>query len=74
MSDELHNDFHMRFRDFASISLLFAALEKSFPHFHGKSFHTAVDDGGKAKREKVFHALKAFSTSFPQSPVDEESH
>jgi hypothetical protein len=73
MSEKIQNEIHMRFRDAASVSLLFAALEKSFPHFHGKEIHTAVDDGGKERREKVFLALKEFSTSFPHPPVDAES-
>ena len=73
MSNPVPKDFHMSFRDVASLSLLFAALEKSFPLFHDDKHETPVDDGGKERREKVFHALKAFSTSFPQPPVDAES-
>jgi len=66
------NDFHMNSRDTASISLLFAALEKSFPLFlrHGRT--EVVDGGGKMRERKVLQVSGAFSTSFPQIPVDAE--
>lgn len=66
-------DIHMRFRDVASVSLLFAALEKDFPLFRSVAVSKVVEDGGKESREKVFHALKTFSTSFPQVAVDEKT-
>ncbi len=66
------NNFHIRFRDVASISLLFAALEKSFPLFLSSIDEKVVDIGGKVADEKVFQTLWAFSTSFPQLPVDAE--
>ena len=65
-------DFHIKFRDVASISLLFAALEKSFPLFRRADAERGVDAGGKGTGEKVFQTLKAFSTGFPQQPVDVE--
>jgi len=65
-------DFHIRFRDVASISLLFAALEKSFPLFRKGANESDVNKGGKGSEEKVFQTLKTFSTGFPQSPVDAE--
>jgi hypothetical protein len=62
----------MKYQDAASISLLFAALEKSFPLFlrHGRI--NVVDGGGKMRERKVLQASGAFSTSFPQMPVDAE--
>lgn len=63
-------DFHISFRDAASISLLFAALEKSFPLFRRFELVAAVDGGGKGMRQEVFQTLRAFSTGFPQYPVD----
>lgn len=65
-------DFHISFRDVASISLLFAALEKSFPLFRRSADGTVVNGSGKGMDEKVFQTLKAFSTGFPQPPVDVE--
>jgi len=67
------NVIHMRFRDVASVSLLFAALENSFPLFQAQCCENPVDDSGKEAREKVFLTLKAFSTNFPQNSVDENS-
>lgn len=66
-------DFHMTFRECVSLSLLFAAIEKTYPHSHSAGEVPPVDGGGKETREKVFRTLKAFSTSFPQLPVDAES-
>jgi hypothetical protein len=66
------NDFHMKSRDTASISLLFAALEKSFPLFLRYGRTNVVDGGGKMLEQKVLHASGVFSTSFPQTPVDAE--
>lgn len=66
-------DIHMRFRDVASVNLLFAALEKSFPLFRSVPGEKLVDEGGKTGRERVFLTLKAFSTNFPQPAVDEKS-
>jgi hypothetical protein len=65
-------DIHMRFRDVVSVSLLFAALEKEFPHFRSVNSAEPVHEGGKAGREKLFHTLKSFSTNFPQTVVDGE--
>ncbi|MGQ0541417.1 MAG: hypothetical protein ACT4O9_06155 [Blastocatellia bacterium] len=65
-------DIHMQFRDVASVSLLFVALEKEFPLFRSVAVSEVVEEGGKERREKVFHALKTFSTSFPQVAVDEK--
>ena len=67
------DDFHMTFRECVSLSLLFAALEKTYPHSHNAAGFLPVEGGGKETREKVFRTLKAFSTSFPQLPVDAES-
>jgi hypothetical protein len=66
-------DIHMRFRDCLSVNLLFAALDKSFPLFRSVNDSRPVDAGGKEAREKVFLTLKAFSTKFPQSAVDEKA-
>ncbi len=65
-------EIHTSFREHVPLSLLFAALEKDFPHFHRPAGTEYVDDGGKDGREKVFLVLKAFSTSFPQPVVDAE--
>lgn len=62
----------MSFRDVASVNLLFAALEKSFPLFLTAPCESAVEQGGKHEAERVFLTLKAFSTNFPQSAVDEK--
>jgi hypothetical protein len=67
-----HKDFHMMFRDVASISLLVAAFENSFPLFLSQAPLPVVNPGGKLEEEKVFQILKAFSTSFPQMAVDAE--
>lgn len=67
------NVIHMRFRDVASVSLLFAALENSFPLFRTEGCESTVDESGKEAREKVFLTLKAFSTNFPQTAVDEKT-
>ena len=67
------NDIHMRFRDVASLSLLFAALEKNFPLFRSVPGEMVVERGGKADRERVFLTLKSFSTNFPQPAVDEKA-
>lgn len=64
---------HMNFRDVVSVSLLLAAFEKSFPHFLNSSDKEVVDVGGKGEGEKVFHALREFSTSFPHGFVDEKT-
>lgn len=66
-------NIHMRFRDVVSVNLLFAALEKNFPLFLSMPDLKSVEDGGKTGREKVFHAIKDFSTNFPQAAVDEKS-
>ena len=65
-------DFHTNFRDIASISLLIAVLDKSFPLFRREDGQEIVDGGGKGDRTKVLQILKSFSTSFPQQPVDEK--
>jgi hypothetical protein len=65
-------DFHTTFRDVASISLLIAALEKSFPLFLRSDDEGIVDDGGKERSQNLFQTLRSFSTSFPQRPVDGE--
>lgn len=65
-------DFHIRFRDVASVNLLFAALEKNLPHFRNDAANPSVERGGKDCREKVFLTLKEFSTNFPQIDVDEK--
>lgn len=64
--------FHMSFRNVVSVSLLFAALEKSFPLFLSSAAELPVDFGGNQDREKIFHTLKEFSTSFPHSAVEAE--
>jgi hypothetical protein len=66
----MEKEIHMRFRDVASINLLFAALEKSFPLFQELDIKADVDDGGNHRANKVFHTLKKFSTDFPQTAVD----
>lgn len=63
-------DIHTQFRDYASISLLIAAFEKSFPLFHSSIQETHVDEGGKLRDVEVFRKLQSFSTDFPQWPVD----
>lgn len=65
-------DIHTNFREFVPLSLLFAAFEKSFPHFHLAGGSGRVDAVENKGREKVFLTLKAFSTSFPQTVVDTE--
>jgi hypothetical protein len=65
-------EFHRSFRDTVSLSLLFAALEKSFPLFRTAPDSAAVEVGGKETREEVFRKLQVFSTSFPQTVVDSE--
>lgn len=67
------NVIHMRFRDVASVNLLFAVLEKDFPLFLSVGCEKPVDDGGKESRREVFRTLKAFSTNFPQRAVDDKS-
>ncbi|MER3429703.1 MAG: hypothetical protein C4325_04790 [Blastocatellia bacterium] len=64
-------DIHIRFRDFASVNLLFALLEKNVPHFGNESENSPVETSGKDFREKIFLTLKEFSTNFPQIDVDE---
>lgn len=66
------HSFHMSFRNVVSVSLLFAALEKSFPLFRSIAADRHVDIGGNQDREKIFHTLKEFSTSFPHSTVEAE--
>lgn len=68
----LEKDIHMRFRDVASVNLLFAALDRSFPLFRSVNETETVDSGGKEGAENVFLTLKAFSTNFPQASVDEK--
>ena len=67
------NVIHMRFRDVASVNLLFAALENSFPLFRTGGCEKPVDESGKEWSEKVFLTLKAFSTNFPHITVDEKA-
>ena len=64
------DDIHIRFRDFASVNLLFAALERSFPLFLAGSCEKVVDESGKHDRERIFLTLKSFSTNFPHAAVD----
>lgn len=64
--------FHMRFRDVVSVTLLFAALEKTFPLFLRTAPNESVESGGKNTREELFLTLKNFSTSFPHQPVERE--
>lgn len=66
-------DFHKDFRDYASISLLFAAFEKSFPLFRQGDENQVVDMREKNGKEKVFLMLKKFSTDFPHSGVEVKS-
>ena len=66
------NDFHLKSRDVAPVSLMFAALEKSFPLFRRHDGTDVVDGGGKMREQKVLHVSGSFSTSFPQMPVDAE--
>lgn len=65
------NVIHMRFRDVASVNLLFAALENRFPLFRTVGCEKPVYDSGKESREKVFLTLRTFSTNFPHNAVDE---
>jgi hypothetical protein len=67
------NVIHMRFRDVASVNLLFAALENSFPLFRTVACESPVEASGKESRDKVFLALKHFSTNFPHNAVDGNS-
>lgn len=67
------NLIHMRFRDVASVNLLFAALDNGFPLFRTAACENVVDESGKDRQEKVFLTLKAFSTNFPQNAVDEKA-
>ena len=67
------NVIHMRFRDVASVNLLFAALENSFPLFRMAGCEKPVDASGKESMEKVFLTLRAFSTNFPHNTVDENA-
>lgn len=67
-----NNDIHRRFRDVASINLLFAALGENNPHFLNEACEKPVDDSGKEKRDKLFLTLKRFSTEFPQEAVDDK--
>ena len=67
------NVIHMRFRDVASVNLLFAALENSFPLFRTVGCESPVEASGKESRDKVFLALKHFSTNFPHNTVDENA-
>jgi hypothetical protein len=60
----------MKFRDVASVNLLFAALEKTYPLFLTAGSEAAVDNGGNPERDRVFHTLREFSTRFPHMPVD----
>jgi hypothetical protein len=66
-------DINMRFRDVASVNLLFAALEKEFPHFRSVNSVEPVRGGGNSGREEVFLTLRAFSTNFPQNIVDDKA-
>lgn len=72
-SNMLQKEIHMRFRDVASISLLFAAFERNNPHFLKTHDEAVVEDGGKDGLERVFHILNTISTSFPHFGVDENS-
>lgn len=65
-------DFHKDFRDYASISLLFAAFEKSYSLFRSTENNTPVDNAGKPGGGKFFLTLKKFSTDFPHRDVDEK--
>ncbi|HMO79844.1 MAG TPA: hypothetical protein PKD24_03555 [Pyrinomonadaceae bacterium] len=66
-------DIHMGFRDVASVSLLFAALERIFPHFLSHNTKSDVDSVGKVEADKVFRILRDFSTTFPQTSVDNKN-
>lgn len=63
-------DIHMRFRDIASVSLLFAAFERKYPHFRNSDDGQLVENGGKVGGEEVFRILREISTSFPHSHVE----
>lgn len=63
-------EIHMRFRDIASVSLLFAALERSYPHFRPNYGDVVVEGGGKEGQEDVFRILREISTSFPHRGVE----
>lgn len=62
---------HIRFRDYAPISLLLATFDNDFPLIHSSDGTTPVDESGKAARTELFQRLKEFSTSFPHTAVDE---
>lgn len=69
----LQKEIHMRFRDVASISLLFAALEINNPHFLKSGEDEVVEGGGKEGIQRVFQVLDSISTSFPHFGVDENT-
>ena len=50
-------------------SIVFAALEKSFPLFRRFEKKGLVDGGGKEWRHQVFQDQDPFSTSYPQLAV-----
>ena len=66
-------DFHTSVHKASAISLAIAALAKSFPLFLRPGDHSHVDRGGKETGRKDFQTFMAFSTSFPQPPVDIKS-
>lgn len=66
-------DIHIRFRDYVSVNLLFAALDKSFPHFRNVNDSETVNGSGNHGHEDIFLKLKAFSTNFPHIVVDEKT-
>ncbi len=65
-------DIHMNFRDVVPVSLLLAAFGKTFPLFLDAPDVQPVDGGANLERKRIFHALKAFSTSFPHARVDDK--
>ncbi|HRJ89031.1 MAG: hypothetical protein JNK51_03490 [Blastocatellia bacterium] len=72
MSRDHQKFFNKRFRDVASVSLIFAALEKRFPLSHRQPDLLAVDNRGKVDTERAFNILREFSTGFPHTVVERE--
>ena len=73
MSRDHQKFFNKRFRDVASVSLLFAALEKRFPLSHRQQDPPPVENRGKVDHDRAFSVLRDFSTRFPHTDVEQES-
>ncbi|MDM7922555.1 MAG: hypothetical protein QUS14_09680 [Pyrinomonadaceae bacterium] len=73
MEKTQQKEIHMQFRDFMSVSLLFAALKEKNPHFLNVTSPAVVEEGGKERQETVFRILRELSTSFPHTAVERKS-